>query len=265
MARRPQAESTATLETIPLDCIRADGSINPRAGGCDTLTVEEYTVSWEIGVEFPPLVVYRDEDGTTWLSEGFHRLEAARLAEGIEAVACEVREGGKREALLNAVGSNATHGRRRTNEDKRRAVELVLGLKEKLSNRKIAELCAVSHEFVNHIVKGHPAAELKVATVATFPPPEYDTSAIEHPDPSAAELTRAIAAKVAAFCEQEPDDDEPDCEPDEPSTPKPFDFRVEADKVEKLCRSVMDRWPSDKRDLLSKIFVQMSKEALHWA
>lgn len=206
MARRPQAERTATIETIPLDCIRADGSINPRAGGCDPLTVEEYTVAWESGAEFPPLVVYRDEDGTTWLSEGFHRLEAARLAEGIEAVACEVREGGKREALLNAVGSNATHGRRRTNEDKRRAVELVLGLKEKLSNRKIAELCAVSHELVNLVVKGHPAAELKVATVATFPPTaepaaEPDDEPVE-PEPSAdhepsqSELTRAVAARV---------------------------------------------------------------------
>lgn len=197
------------LENIPTDCIRADASINPRAGGCDPLTVEEYTVAWEAGATFPPLVVYRDAEGTTWLSEGFHRLEAARLADGIDSVPCEVREGGRREALLHAVGSNATHGKRRTNEDKRRAVELVLGLKEKLSNRKIAELCAVSPRFVDAIVKDTPQPVGDVRTTRTFPPSaepddepddgdEPDCDALETAEPSVAELTRAVAEKAAS-------------------------------------------------------------------
>lgn len=251
------------IENVPLDCIRAESGINPRAGGCDTLTVEEYTVAWESGAEFPPLVVYRDDDGTTWLSEGFHRFEAAKLAEGIEAVPCIVRVGGRREALLNAVGSNATHGRRRTNEDKRRAVELLLDDPEwaKKSDRWIAERCAVSNHLVGMIRKNIQEPENNAGGNS----PTCDNGRDGQDGKTYRRRRRRRKRKDEPKQEPQTDDDEPEDQPDEPATPKPFDFDSEADKVEKLCRSAMDRWPADKRDLLSKIFVQMSKEALHWA
>lgn len=213
-------EVPGILENIPTDCIRADASINPRAGGCDPLTVEEYTVAWEAGDTFPPLVVYRDAEGTTWLSEGFHRLEAARLADGIDSVPCEVREGGRREALLHAVGSNATHGKRRTNEDKRRAVELLLADPEwaKKSDRWIAERCAVSNHFVatirrwstGNIPSSREGKDGKVRNLPTAAVPsaepddepddgdEPDCDALETAEPSVAELTRAVAEKAAS-------------------------------------------------------------------
>ena len=61
-----------------------------------------------------------------WLADGFHRCHAA-IAAGIEEIAAEAREGGRRDAILHAVGANATHGRPRTNEDRRRAVLMLLG------------------------------------------------------------------------------------------------------------------------------------------
>ncbi len=58
--------------------------------------------------------------------------------------------GGERDAILRGVGSNASHGLRRTQADKRRAVERLLRDEEwsKWSNRKIAEVARVDHKTV---------------------------------------------------------------------------------------------------------------------
>jgi ParB-like chromosome segregation protein Spo0J len=76
------------------------------------------------GAQFPPLVVLHDGEAY-WLAEGFHRFNAAREAE-LETIACEVRSGSLRDAILHSAGANATHGLRRTNADKRRAVSILL-------------------------------------------------------------------------------------------------------------------------------------------
>lgn len=67
----------------------------------------------------------------------------------------DIRQGKKRDAILYSVGANASHGLRRTNEDKRRAVMLLLEDDEwKLwSNREIARRCTVSYQLVNDIRK----------------------------------------------------------------------------------------------------------------
>jgi len=62
-----------------------------------------------------------------------------------------VHAGGRREALKFALGSNAAHGLRRTNKDKRKAVEIALREYPKLSNRAIAELCKVSPGMVDEM------------------------------------------------------------------------------------------------------------------
>ncbi len=84
-----------------------------------------------------------------WLSEGFHRIHAYREAAFL-TVPCTVMSGGLRDAILLSVGSNADHGKRRSNADKRRSVELLLKdtLWTSWSDREIAKQCAVSHEFV---------------------------------------------------------------------------------------------------------------------
>ena len=78
---------------------------------------------------------------------GFHRAEVYRLEEVAE-VEVELREGGKEEAKLNALGSNKNHGLRRSNADKRRAVETALSMRPKWSDRKIADHCGVHHQMV---------------------------------------------------------------------------------------------------------------------
>ena len=59
-------------------------------------------------------------------------------------------QGTRRDAILLSVGANAEHGLKRTNADKRRAVEMVLGDEEwrAWSDREIARRCAVSFHLV---------------------------------------------------------------------------------------------------------------------
>ena len=97
---------------------------------------------------YPPIVVFHD--GTDhWLADGFHRLHAIFMTSE-KAIEADVRQGTRRDAILFSVGANASHGLRRTNQDKRRAVETLLRDEEwaAWSDRKIAEACGVSHEFV---------------------------------------------------------------------------------------------------------------------
>ncbi len=86
--------------------------------------VRDYADDMAAGAIFPPVVVYHD-GSSYWLADGFHRVAAARKIER-ETFDAEVREGGDRDAILHGIGSNASHGLRRTQADKRRAVERLL-------------------------------------------------------------------------------------------------------------------------------------------
>ncbi len=113
--------------------------------------VREYADDMAAGAILPPVVVYYD--GTNyWLGDGFHRVEAARKLER-DAINAEVLEGGERDAILCGVGSNASHGLRRTQADKRRAVERLLRDEEwsTWSNRKIAKAARVDHKTVEKV------------------------------------------------------------------------------------------------------------------
>ena len=92
------------------------------------------------------------EDGTYRLADGFHRVEAARLA-GLEKITAEVKSGGKLEALRYALGANVRHGLRRTNADKRHAVEIALKEFAGLSDRALADLCGVGNALVSELRK----------------------------------------------------------------------------------------------------------------
>jgi hypothetical protein len=70
-------------------------------------------------------------------------------------ISADMRQGTRRDAILHAAGANAAHGLRRTNADKRRAVETLLRDEEwsKWSDREIARMCAVSQPLVSQIRK----------------------------------------------------------------------------------------------------------------
>src|SRR5215207_11626412 len=103
-------------QLLALKTIRTDGGTQPRAA-LNQDRVGEYADDMARGDEFPPVTVFYD-GADYWLADGFHRYHArATRHPDIEA---EVRQGTRRDAILFSVGANASHGMRRTNEDKRR-------------------------------------------------------------------------------------------------------------------------------------------------
>ena len=110
---------TPHTQALNLSDIRTDGGTQARAG-IDQAVVAEYAVAIGEGADFPPLVVFSDGE-ELWLVDGFHRLAAYRAA-GVEEVDCLLKHGTQRDAVLWSVGANSTHGLRRSNQDKRNAV-----------------------------------------------------------------------------------------------------------------------------------------------
>src|SRR3954454_10313006 len=136
---------------LAIDLIRTDGGTQIRA--CETFhaKVAEYATAMGEGAEFPPLTVFWD--GTDyWLADGFHRMRAHERA-WREGISCEVIEGSRRDAVLYAVGANAEQGIRRSERDKRNAVETLLKDEEWIANvfRWIARQAAVSDWLVRKV------------------------------------------------------------------------------------------------------------------
>jgi ParB/Sulfiredoxin domain len=134
---------------IPLSCIK-DGGAQMRVG-MRPETVHDYAADMLAGAEFPPIVVFHD-GADYWLADGYHRVEAAHKIEH-ETISADIRQGTHRDAILHGISANATHGLRRTQADKRRAVEALLADPEwaRWSDRKIAEAAKVDHKTVAKI------------------------------------------------------------------------------------------------------------------
>ena len=135
---------------LAVDRIRTDGATQPRAAIHEP-TVAEYAEAIEAGVVLPPVTVFGD--GTTyWLADGFHRLAATKRI-GCLDIEADLRQGTRRDAMLHSFGANATHGLRRTNDDKRRAIVAMLSDPDwsRWSNREIARVAAASEFFVRKV------------------------------------------------------------------------------------------------------------------
>lgn len=138
------------LYSYELTDLVLDPRLQIRTGGLDDEHVA--TLADMPAASLPPIdVVYEAASKTSWLVDGFHRLEAARRR-GETTVVARVFQGDFRDALLLALGANSSHGLRRTNADKARAVDTLLADDEwKLwANTEIAERCGVSEGFVRN-------------------------------------------------------------------------------------------------------------------
>lgn len=150
MAHTTSFSNEVGVTRLPLSHIRTDGGTQLRAA-CSEATVAEYAEALGAGVVFPPVIAF--QDGTDiWLADGFHR-HAAHVAAGMADIAVDLRTGDRRAAILFAAGANADHGLRRTQEDKRNAVLMLLRDPEwrDWSDRAIADQVKVSHPTVARI------------------------------------------------------------------------------------------------------------------
>lgn len=163
-----------TAAKLHIDHIRRDGGTQMRVSLNEDATAS-YAERIEAGDEFPPIVVF-DDNGSNWLADGFHRVDAhARLRSkyiGTEHearwshVRCDVRSGTLEDAKRYAISANKTNGLRRTNADKAVAVRAALehpALKG-MSDRAIANEVGVSAEMIRQ----HRAGQ--VPTVGTCDP-----------------------------------------------------------------------------------------------
>ena len=139
-----------TETTIPIKDISTAAELQPRVEMDEDL-VADYAEEMENGAKFPPVIVFFDGK-KYWLADGYHRYMAAGVL-GKTEIETVVHEGSKRDAILHSVGANATHGQRRSNADKRRAVMAMLEDPEwvQWSDHEIARQCAVNQSTVSRI------------------------------------------------------------------------------------------------------------------
>lgn len=139
---------------IEIARIKTDGGTQPRVS-LNQETVAEYRDAYKAGVKLPPVTLFYD-GADYWLADGFHRFFAARDA-GLTEIYEEIQPGTQRDAILYSLSANAKHGLRRTNADKRKAVQTLLDDAEwsKWSDREIAKRCAVGYDLVADIRKSH--------------------------------------------------------------------------------------------------------------
>lgn len=197
-----------------ISLIRVDGGTQSRSSLYQNV-VDDYASAIGDGAQFPPVVVFHD-GSDHWLADGFHRFHAHKKL-GLVEIDADVRQGTRRDAILYSVGANESHGLRRTNEDKRRAVLTLLNDPEwvKWSDREIARQCAVGNKFVGDIRRTLTVSEhsertytTKHGTIAAM-----DTAAIGRSpalllvDPHQArehlEIAKAIRAETAVVRREE--------------------------------------------------------------
>ena len=134
-------------ETLRLSQIRTDGGTQPR-GGIREDVVADYAATLEDGGTLPPIDVTHD-GFAYWLWDGFHRLEAYRMA-GLDSIPVKIHQGTLADAQWASYAANKAHGLRRTNEDKERAVRAALrhAAGATMSDRQIARHVGVDHRTI---------------------------------------------------------------------------------------------------------------------
>jgi hypothetical protein len=174
------------VRLIPLAAIIIDPAVQQQAAGTSQAVVAEYAEAMRDGVKFPPIDVFRNEDGTIHLADGFHRADAHRSAHPEvqsprqsrrcapvrlprqRAARTAAPALGQGEGCYDAPGQRAMVG---------------------VEDREIARQCGVSHRFVSLVRRDH---------VETFPDagqPQEATAADTCPAPDqSATNTPAVAS-----------------------------------------------------------------------
>jgi hypothetical protein len=180
---------------LPLDTLSLLREFQMRTG-LDDSHVEDMAAAIRDRKKLPRVKVYRLKDGRLIVVDGFHRCEAYRRA-GVRSIPCDVTPGTWFGAFCAASAANKEHlGLKRSNSDKRRAVEQFLAALTKQGeawmDSRIASHVGVSHVFVAKVRLSLPGGTETVSvprvaadgrvyapkggateTVSVAPPPKY--------------------------------------------------------------------------------------------
>ncbi|MEI8194330.1 MAG: hypothetical protein WCI73_00315 [Phycisphaerae bacterium] len=132
-------------QLLDLSTIRLDGDTQPRVA-IDEHVVKEYADLLNRGETFPPIEVICD-GAAYWLVDGFHRYHAHRKLERLQIQAV-VTGGTLDDARWRSLTANKTHGLRRTNDDKRKAVRKALKMHPDYSDPMLADHVGVSQPTI---------------------------------------------------------------------------------------------------------------------
>lgn len=147
-------QSEREVRTLKIADLKISNEFQMRASACET-TIDEYRQAIDqTEGEWPfstACSVFKVGDELI-LVDGHHRV-SAMLKAGRDTIQAVVTDGSKSDALIAALGANHSHGLRRTNADKRRAITVALSddLLKTMSDRQLAELCGVSQPFVGQV------------------------------------------------------------------------------------------------------------------
>ena len=140
-------------ERIKLQKIRLDGGTQPRKE-IDEPMVQHYTeILLEGKDKFPPIELWFDGKDY-WPSDGFHRYFAHKRA-GFLDIEANINNGTRRDAFTACLKANSKHGKPRTPEERRYAVQMALEDIEygETPDSYVAELCDVSLATVSRVRK----------------------------------------------------------------------------------------------------------------
>ena len=139
-----------TTQLVKLEQIRFDATTQPRVQ-LDMGTIEDYASAMADGEPFPPIELIQDREiDTYWVWDGYHRYMAAQNL-GHKEILAHVIPGTLADAQWLSTAANKQHtAMRRTNADKRRAVQMALRCPKgrELSDREIARHCGVDMKTV---------------------------------------------------------------------------------------------------------------------
>ena len=100
--------------------------------------------------KFPPIIVYRDENGQQWIADGHHRVMAVLRCQQTK-IRAEIREGSKADALWAAAEINSKNGLPLEGNDIRQTIIMLLEAWPNRSLRSIAEAVGCSKSYVGLI------------------------------------------------------------------------------------------------------------------
>ena len=151
-----------TRETLALETLVTDTGTQMRSEISEQI-VAEYAEALGDGARFPPVVIFRSNDGDI-LADGFHRVRAYKDAHRYE-IEADVYQGDQKEAIWFALGANRAHGQRLTGYDKQRAIEIAYKAWPNLSQSLIAAQVGCTQGYVGRIraqLKGNQLPERSV-------------------------------------------------------------------------------------------------------
>ena len=224
---------------LELALIRIDGETQSREK-IDEAVVAEYAEAFKAGAQFPPVKVFFD-GVHRWLADGFHRYHGAQAA-GLTSIYEDIQPGTREEAQLYSYGANGSHGLRRTNADKRRAVEGALRhlVSSAWSDNQIAKHCGVHHSTVGDVRRSLADSASETPTERSYTTKHGTLAVMKTENIGRAGSTppaapKPLASQTATAPEPPaPQPTMPPAEPEEPPAPEYSDLDAARDQIADL-------------------------------